>query len=147
MNPTNYTEKVERAAYAHNIPLEPLYTQTADALRRKLNDYLIGERHQPYCKIEKSDAWMLIREYVQNNSAILFFDVGITPTMFRLQNGHDLHHILWELSWAPNYVTDIEGRYLLEYTSEDQLIAYKDAVDWLKAYPAAGKAFIECCDT
>src|SRR5688500_6897950 len=123
-------------AQQFNIQITRVDKEIAERLRTKFGKYLQQRADRTRCKIQQVNAWMLIKHYVHDSKAILLYHSIDTSTMFEINNGEELEIIPNEVPYTPAYVTCERGNYLLEVGEYDDLIAYEDAIPWLKEYAA-----------
>lgn len=83
--------------------------------------------------ITNDDGWLWIKEYIENDEVILFFDPDESDvTGFIFPESQELMKYLDVAPWDDIYVTNKNRNYLLSFNSYKNLQAWGDAKEWLK---------------
>lgn len=89
------------------------------------------EKLKVYESLRDSNGWKYIKEFISNNSCIIFFNQDEEKKMFRIENGADLYYILSETSGFEFYITDLECTYLICFNHHDILFGCGKAMRWI----------------
>lgn len=138
------TKQVFEAAQEHDIQVMQIGNEIADRLRTHLERYLHQRGDRTSCLVVHPDGWMWIKDYVQDAESFLFFGLQDDEAVFKIKNGVELDTILANIGCSVMYVTSDSGNYLLEWNVYDYLIAYKDAIPWLKKYASDHDISLKC---
>lgn len=92
----------------------------------------LWEKFKQYESVNDDMAWNWIREFIKDNSCIMFFNQEDDKEMFVLQSGYDLNYVLSETYGFEFYVTDIKGTYLICFNHHNILYGCGCAEEWVK---------------
>ena len=124
------------------IKVQELDLETIENIKRLIREkYLdedkksiwIWERLEEYESLADNNGWAYIKEFVSDNSCIMFFNQDDERKMFAISNGSDLHSILSETSGFEFYITDSDGSYLICFNHHDILFGCGNAAEWIKS--------------
>ena len=124
------------------IEVQELDLETIEKIKRLIwEKYLdenkksiwIWERLKEYESLADNNGWAYIKEFVSDNSCIMFFNQDDGRKMFAISNGSDLHSILSETTGFEFYITDSDGSYLICFNHHDILFGCGNAIGWIQS--------------
>lgn len=92
----------------------------------------IFEKLDDFVGIDVSESWMWISDFINDNTAILFFNDDDEKELYEFQKGKDIVSILNEIYNVEFYVTNSRTEYLLGYNHSQCLVASGTAIEWLE---------------
>lgn len=92
---------------------------------------LMWERLQKYEALSDKDAWGYLKDYINNENCILFFNQEEDKEMFEVDSGYDMHTILSETYGYEFYITNSDCSYLLCFNHHDILYGAGDSQQWV----------------
>ncbi len=130
-------EEVSEASEKLGIPIMEIDKSVCDSLRDKLRKFAPSTiSPPPRNAVRNDDAWRWIGNYVGEGKALLLFAIHLSRSIFEIEGGDNIVRILEETSCDPILITNHEVDYLLEYNDHAHLIAYGDAMEWLRQQAA-----------
>lgn len=91
----------------------------------------LWERFSKYAYINDNMAWSYIKNFIQTDKCIMFFNQQEEKSMFSLQSGMDLNYILAETYGYEFYVTNSDCSYLICFNHHNTLYGCGDAEKWI----------------
>ena len=83
--------------------------------------------------LNDSDGWSYIKDFVNDDELIMFFNEDDEDKMFRIKNGEELYFILSETYGYEFYITNINTTYLICFNHHDILCGCGEAKQWVKS--------------
>lgn len=83
--------------------------------------------------LKDSDGWSYIKDFVNDDELIMFFNEDDENKMFRIKNGEELYFILSETYGYEFYITNINTTYLICFNHHDILCGCGEAKQWVKS--------------
>ena len=133
------SKEIERAAKECGIDLIVVKKEEAEEIvncikqkYRKSNKYsFMWDELNDFSVINNKDRWTYIKDFIGDSICLLFFNVFDDKTVFKLNNGMDLHEILGETYGFEFYVTNMETQYLIFFSHHDCLYGCGTAKEWV----------------
>lgn len=77
-------------------------------------------------------AWSYIKDFINDNECIMFFNQDEEKEMFLIRSGWDLNFLLSETYGFEFYITNMDCLYLLCFSHHDILYGCGIAEEWIK---------------
>lgn len=82
--------------------------------------------------VDVPDSWRWIRDFLKDDSIILFFNKDMTEHFYEIENGSEFVEFYDECGVIEFYITNWDTDYLLGYNHSQCLFAMGTAVEWLE---------------
>lgn len=90
-----------------------------------------------YETLNDNMAWSYIKDFVQDNECIMFFNQEEEKEMFLIQSGDDLNYVLSETYGFEFYITNKQCSYLLCFSHHNILYGCGIAEEWIHKLSSA----------
>jgi len=91
----------------------------------------LWEKFNHYEVLNDDMAWSYIKDFIEGNECIMFFNQEEEKEMFLIQSGDDLNYILSETYGFEFYITNKQCSYLLCFNHHNILYGCGNAERWI----------------
>lgn len=112
-----------------NEILDSIFNKYINVSRK---DVCLWEKLIHYEALQDAQAWSYIKDFVEDNNCIMFFNQEEEKEMFLIQSGEDLNYTLSETYGFEFYITNKQCSYLLCFNDHDILYGCGIAEKWIK---------------
>lgn len=131
--------EIKKVAEANNIPMEILELEQMQKIKSSICQKYISKSKSSFLwdkfinssVVNNKDGWELIADFVGQEKCLMFFDDCEDRSVIAINEGEDLHKLLYETYGFEFYITNYATEYLICFNHHDCLIGCGTAKNWV----------------